>query len=110
MTNLGKVTYATNILVSMYTIRSLYNAVSDIKETALTVNYSVMKLITLESGDQSQSETLYDQIDLPSTVEVLNHLLHHNSVQTKVAVLRWILHLYNKIPTKVLTKFLLIFK
>lgn len=76
-----------------------------------------MKLITLDSSDQladsmnkSKADTedkieetskLYDQLNLSAIVEVLNQLLHHNSVQTKVAVLRWILHLYNKVPIKV---------
>lgn len=96
--------------------------VTDIKETALTVNYSLMKLISLEPNDPKSESTnktleniktvldtsntnktsaLYDQLALSAIVEVLNQLLHHNSVQTKVAVLRWILHLYNKLPVKV---------
>ncbi|XP_077293243.1 protein VAC14 homolog isoform X2 [Arctopsyche grandis] len=96
----------------------------NIKETALTVNYSLMKLISLEPNDPksdstnktleniktvldtskaNKSSALYDQLALSAIVEVLNQLLHHNSVQTKVAVLRWILHLYNKVPTKMST-------
>lgn len=86
---------------------------SDIKATALAVNYSLMKLITSESEDSERVEIKQDQplsedqdlphekLNLSSVIEVLNQLLHHNSVQTKVAVLRWILHLYSKVPFKV---------
>lgn len=41
------------------------------------------------------------ELDLPSVVDVLTQYIMHNSVQTKVAVLRWIHDLYIKIPTKV---------
>ncbi|PSN34186.1 Protein VAC14 [Blattella germanica] len=40
------------------------------------------------------------ELDLPSLVDVLIKHLPHTSVQTKVAVLRWIYHLHIKVPNK----------
>lgn len=104
--------YLSGILIAVLPCLS-YNGDSrrNIKETASAVNYSLMKLISLEPeegkemGDvlaptdrlNSSQSTL---LDLPPVVEVLSQHLRYNSVQTKVAVLKWILHLYNKIPTK----------
>lgn len=51
------------------------------------------------SGEGNDAEK-YD-LNLPSVVDVLTQYLLHNSVQTKVAVLRWIHHLYTKLPHKV---------
>nr|CAD7258290.1 unnamed protein product [Timema shepardi] len=78
----------------------------NIKETAKAVNFTFMKLVT--EGDDKDSflvEVVGDvmeeeQLDLPSLVDVLTKHLHHTSVATKVSVLRWIYHLYIKIPTK----------
>ncbi|CAG2057122.1 unnamed protein product [Timema podura] len=81
----------------------------NIKETAKAVNFTFMKLVT--EGDDKETfpvEVVGDvmeeeQLDLPSLVDVLTKHLHHTSVATKVSVLRWIYHLYIKIPTKVQT-------
>ncbi|CAG2057121.1 unnamed protein product [Timema podura] len=78
----------------------------NIKETAKAVNFTFMKLVT--EGDDKETfpvEVVGDvmeeeQLDLPSLVDVLTKHLHHTSVATKVSVLRWIYHLYIKIPTK----------
>ncbi|XP_023290626.1 protein VAC14 homolog isoform X4 [Orussus abietinus] len=92
----------------------------NIKETATQVNGSLMKLITMESSEMSdkvqtsvvenvdsngqkavQSKCpLAEKLDLPSVVEVLTKHLMHTSVQTKVAVLKWIHHLFTSIPYK----------
>nr|CAD7431855.1 unnamed protein product [Timema monikensis] len=77
-----------------------------LQETAKAVNFTFMKLVT--EGDDKDSflvEVVGDvmeeeQLDLPSLVDVLTKHLHHTSVATKVSVLRWIYHLYIKIPTK----------
>lgn len=47
---------------------------------------------------------LSENVDLHAVIEVLTQNLMHNSVQTKVAVLRWVLHLYIKIPVLVIVK------
>ncbi|XP_046483958.1 protein VAC14 homolog [Neodiprion pinetum] len=86
----------------------------NIKETAVKVNNSLMKLITMENteavnetlspgedstGDSGKlSHPLAETLDLSSVVEVLIKHLMHTSVQTKVAVLKWIHHLFTNIP------------
>ncbi|XP_054278723.1 protein VAC14 homolog isoform X2 [Macrosteles quadrilineatus] len=86
------------------------DARKNIKDTAKAVNYSLMKLISLEDdfvpepvevkteGDSGMDS----QLDLPSVVNVLTRQLLHNSVQTKVAVLRWIYHLHTKLPHRMM--------
>ncbi|KAF5301649.1 hypothetical protein FQA39_LY10696 [Lamprigera yunnana] len=81
---------------------------TDIKETATAVNHTLMKLVSLQVEEQSSSirsvggEDIEknEQLDLSSVVDVLTQHIMHNSVQTKVAVLRWIHHLYIKLPNK----------
>ncbi|CAK9833356.1 Protein VAC14 homolog [Anthophora retusa] len=86
-----------------------------IKETATQVNANLMKLITMENTqlvnnvgefdvqtekDSSQNCSLAESLDLSSVVEVLTKHLMYMSVQTKVAVLKWIHHLFTNIPHK----------
>ncbi|KAG6799477.1 protein VAC14 [Apis mellifera caucasica] len=86
-----------------------------IKETATQVNVNLMKLITMKNKeivnnvsetdaqsqkDSSQSCSLAESLDLSSVVEVLTKYLMCMSVQTKVAVLKWIHHLFINIPHK----------
>ncbi|KAH0812084.1 hypothetical protein GEV33_010705 [Tenebrio molitor] len=83
------------------------NAVTDIKETATAVNFTLMKLIAVH-GDESSARVNQigyipvnastNQLDLPSVVDVLTQFIMHNSIQTKVAVLKWIHDLYTKLP------------
>lgn len=90
----------------------------NIKETASKVNTSLMRLITMENTEGVQkkssggdstgvvkstdstelSHPLAESLDLSSVVEVLIKHLMHTSVQTKVAVLKWIHHLFTNIP------------
>ncbi|XP_056637981.1 protein VAC14 homolog isoform X1 [Diorhabda sublineata] len=80
---------------------------TDIKETATAVNFTLMKLISLQ-GDTDNSlrptlvseEETSNELDLNSVLNVLNQYLLHNSIQTKVAVLKWIHDLYMKLPNK----------
>ncbi|KAI4468980.1 tax1 binding protein-related [Holotrichia oblita] len=81
---------------------------TDIKETATAVNFTMLKLVALQANDINISGRIdmgaaevekYD-LNLPSVVDVLTQFLLHNSVQTKVAVLRWIHHLYTQLPQK----------
>ena len=52
--------------------------------------------LSLATGNDKEND-----VDFPSVVDVLTQYLLHNSVQTKVAVLRWIHHLYTKLPEEV---------
>ncbi|XP_050464028.1 protein VAC14 homolog [Cataglyphis hispanica] len=88
------------------------------KETATQVNANLMKLIimenteitskkekdnvrsTKEKNDTMQNCSLAESLDLASVVEVLTKHLLYLSVQTKVAVLKWIHHLFINIPHK----------
>ncbi|XP_021933263.1 protein VAC14 homolog isoform X2 [Zootermopsis nevadensis] len=94
----------------------------NIKETARAVNFSMMKLITVEDDRdlpegsemvepadeaapssrelQTQKKCVTTELDLPTVVDVLIRHLLHTSVQTKVAVLHWIYHLHIRIPNK----------
>jgi vacuole morphology and inheritance protein 14 len=85
----------------------------DIRETSKAVNYNLMRLITnlseksaekdgqllinVEDGD-TKTKTEASIIDLPSVIDVLTRHLQNTAVPTKVAVLRWIYHLYLKMP------------
>ncbi|KAJ8985918.1 hypothetical protein NQ317_010675 [Molorchus minor] len=84
---------------------------TDIKETATAVNHTLMKLISLQDADVSRcsvelrpslasEDQIRNELDLPSVVDVLTQYLMHNSIQTKVAVLKWIHDLYTKLPNK----------
>ncbi|XP_043251253.1 protein VAC14 homolog [Colletes gigas] len=72
-----------------------------IKETATQVNINLMKLVTMENTQlvNNASENT-ESVDLSSVVEVLTKHLMYMSVQTKVAVLKWIHHLFTNIPHK----------
>ncbi|KAL6256455.1 hypothetical protein P5V15_012568 [Pogonomyrmex californicus] len=90
----------------------------NIKETATQVNANLMKLIIMkntevtnkeqenkihssrEKNDVTQNHSLAESLDLTSVVEVLIKHLLYLSVQTKVAVLKWIHHLFINIPHK----------
>ncbi|XP_017477393.1 PREDICTED: protein VAC14 homolog [Rhagoletis zephyria] len=75
-----------------------YNAESkkNIKECAVSVNSSIMLLI---SSKEHKSQNI-EKIDLRSVMEVLSQYLTHNSVHTKVAVLKWIHHLFTHFPNE----------
>ncbi|KAJ8925779.1 hypothetical protein NQ315_009629 [Exocentrus adspersus] len=84
---------------------------TDIKETATAVNFTLMKLIALQdTGGPNEAEELrpsmatedqiQQELDLLSVIRVLTQYLGHNSIQTKVAVLKWIHDLYTKLPNK----------
>lgn len=69
----------------------------NIKDTAAAVNFALMKLISSKDGPQQDLEK---EVNLPSVVTNLTQYLMHNSIQTKVAVLKWIHDLYKKLPNK----------
>ncbi|KFM68961.1 Protein VAC14-like protein, partial [Stegodyphus mimosarum] len=89
----------------------------NIVETAKTVNNDLMKLVvqekqqlTCEATDDSSSsdkveaplmDQLDNQLDLKSLVIVLTKQIKYDSIQTRIAVLRWMHHLLLQIPDKI---------
>ncbi|XP_054714365.1 protein VAC14 homolog [Uloborus diversus] len=89
----------------------------NIVETAKTVNCDLMKLVvqekqqlTCENIDDSTSsdkieaplmDHLDNQLDLKSLIAVLTKQIKYDSIQTRIAVLRWIHHLLVQIPDKI---------
>lgn len=64
----------------------------DLRETTRTVNSNLMRLVDSDSEKN---------MELGSVVLVLGQHLTHNSVHTKVAVLKWIEHLISHLPNSV---------
>ncbi|KAK7584320.1 hypothetical protein V9T40_005283 [Parthenolecanium corni] len=79
-----------------------------IKDTARAINFSLLKLISSEedyvpdaNGDKrGSSQGRSPKLDLSSVIEILSKNLTHSSVETKVAVLRWIHELHQKLPNR----------
>lgn len=92
-----------------------FNLQKDIIETAKTVNCDLMKLVVqqkqqlaCESVEDSSGKVeaplmdqLDNQLDLKSLVMVLTRQIKFDSIQTRIAVLKWIYHLLLQIPDKV---------
>lgn len=66
--------------------------ISDLRETTRIVNSNLMRLVDSDSEKN---------MELGSVVLVLDQHLTHNSVHTKVAVLKWIEHLLGHLPNSV---------
>ncbi|XP_030562683.1 protein VAC14 homolog [Drosophila novamexicana] len=75
-----------------------YNVESkrSIKECAVSVNNSMMQLV---SSKELKTQNVA-KIDLRSIMEVLSQYLTHNSTHTKIAVLKWIHHLFINFPNE----------
>ncbi|XP_037956925.1 protein VAC14 homolog [Teleopsis dalmanni] len=75
-----------------------YNVESkkNIKDCAVSVNDLMIQLI---SSKEHKSQNI-QKIDLGSVMDVLVQYLVHNSVHTKVAVLKWIHHLFTHFPNE----------
>lgn len=56
--------------------------------------------MSLISSQAHKSQNI-EKIDLRSAMEVLSQYLTHNSVHTKIAVLKWIHHLFTHFPNEV---------
>lgn len=93
---------------------SVLDSYPHIKEVAKTVNQSLMRLITEDDDKDVDSDTvsmdcdndfvqpqIQTQLDLGPVVDVLTVQLSHKSIQTRIAVLRWVLLLHMKTPNKV---------
>ncbi|KYN36055.1 Protein VAC14 like protein [Trachymyrmex septentrionalis] len=63
-------------------------------------NMIIIKFLSLSLSDTIENYSLDENLDLASVVEVLTKHLLCLSVQTKVAVLKWIHHLFINIPQK----------
>lgn len=80
---------------------------ADIRETAKSVNMRLMQLVTEEDDlrgpppPSDPSSSAEGSLELTPLVNVLTHQLMHVSMQTRIAVLRWFLHLFTKIPSKI---------
>uniref|UniRef100_A0A1A9WPG6 THAP-type domain-containing protein n=1 Tax=Glossina brevipalpis TaxID=37001 RepID=A0A1A9WPG6_9MUSC len=74
-------------------------SMKNIKECAVSVNKSMMKLV---SSKEHKTQNI-EQIDLKSIMTVLSRYLNHNSAQTKIAVLEWIYHLLINFPNEMST-------
>ncbi|XP_055612874.1 protein VAC14 homolog [Uranotaenia lowii] len=64
-----------------------------IKDNAAAVNIHMMELV---SSDKDKEQNL-KKMDLDSVMEVLRQYLIHSSVPTKIAVLKWIHHLFTEV-------------
>ncbi|EDW81518.1 uncharacterized protein Dwil_GK12108 [Drosophila willistoni] len=75
-----------------------YNVESkrSIKDCAVVVNNSMMQLV---SSKELKTQTAA-KIDLRSIMDVLSQYLTHNSKDTKIAVLKWIHHLFTNFPNE----------
>lgn len=62
----------------------------EIKDCATAVNISMLELVS--AGDKKQD--VFAHLDLESVMEVLRQYLVDSSVETKVAALKWIHHLF----------------
>ena len=77
----------------------------DIREVAKAVNQGLMRLITTEDDNEVAKKDNPGkssvQLELGPFVEVLTKQLSNKAIQTRVAVLRWVLQLHMKVPNKV---------
>uniref|UniRef100_A0A1B6CKU4 Protein VAC14 homolog n=1 Tax=Clastoptera arizonana TaxID=38151 RepID=A0A1B6CKU4_9HEMI len=99
LSNRSMLPYASGILGAVLPCLA-YNtdARKNIKVTAQAVNCNLMSLIT--SNDDTEKNIAKEELDLPSIVKVFSDHLIHTSVQTKIAVLKWIFHLHTNIPNR----------
>ncbi|CAH3026669.1 unnamed protein product [Porites evermanni] len=84
----------------------------NIKEVAKAVNQSLMRLITEDDDKDFDSDSVamdcdnavvepQTQLDVGPVVDVLTLYMTHKSIQTRIAVLRWVLLLHVKTPNKI---------
>lgn len=69
-----------------------------VREMSRTVNSSQMKLVKSETAGEEVEEK--HKLDLHSVMEVLTKQLQRGTVQSKVASLKWIYHLFIQIPVQ----------
>ncbi|XKL59384.1 hypothetical protein PGB90_000400 [Kerria lacca] len=109
LAGVGMLPFTSSMLVSILPCFAFENeSHQHIKDTAKAINYNLLKLVSTEEdyipdvkGDKrgpSQSQT--PKVELPSVIEILSKHLTQSSVETKVAVLRWIHQLHLKLPKR----------
>lgn len=69
----------------------------DIRKTAQAVNTNMFELIS----SKAEKEAAFQYLDLASVMKVLQQYLTQGSVDTKVAVLKWIHHLFTQAENEV---------
>lgn len=72
---------------------------TDIKKTAQAVNLNMFGLIS----SKEEKERAFQYLDLDSVMKVLQQYLIQGSVDTKVAVLQWIHHLFTQAENEVIS-------
>ena len=88
-------------------VTSVYflNCAADIREVAKAVNQGLIRLITTEDDNEiskkDHNRKSSVQLELGPVVEVLTKQLSNKAIQTRIAVLRWVLQLHMKVPNKV---------
>lgn len=65
-------------------------SVADIRDCATAVNGNLLDLVSAKD----KREHVFAHLDLDSVMEVLRQYLSDSSVETKVAALKWIHHLF----------------
>lgn len=70
---------------------------ADVKKCAQAVNINMFELIS----SKDEKENSFKHLELDSVMKVLQEYLIHSSVDTKVAVLKWIHHLFTQAENEV---------
>lgn len=70
---------------------------ADIRDCATAVNVNLMVLVSAKE----KKDQVFAHLDLDSVMEVLRQYLSDSSVETKVAALKWIHHLFIEARDKV---------
>uniref|UniRef100_A0A8D2ZLM9 Protein VAC14 homolog n=1 Tax=Scophthalmus maximus TaxID=52904 RepID=A0A8D2ZLM9_SCOMX len=99
--------YSSGILTAVLPCLSYDDRKKNTKEAASACNHSLMKLVTPEDDeDEEEERAIADRpqvtLDLDGIVQVLDRHLHDSStgMMTRIAVLKWLYHLYIKTPRK----------
>lgn len=71
----------------------------DIRKSAQAVNNNMFELIS----SKVEKEAAFQYLDLASVMKVLQQYLNQGSVETKVAVLKWIHHLFTQAENEMST-------
>eukprot|EP00795_Rhopilema_esculentum_P001341 gene1341-15741_t len=96
--------FSANILTAVLPCVSYDQSKQHIREVAKAVNQGLMRLITTEDDNEVAKKDNPGkssvQLELGPFVEVLTKQLSNKAIQTRVAVLRWVLQLHMKVPNK----------
>ncbi|XP_006816625.1 protein VAC14 homolog [Saccoglossus kowalevskii] len=99
--------YSSGLLTAILPCVAYEDDKKNVKEVAKTVNQTLMRLITPDDDKDTEDSTstshhqVYVKLELAPMVDVLTRHLLHTSMQTRMAVLKWIYHLHIKTPNKI---------